>query len=117
MLRIVVEAGLESLIIIENDKVNRINLTPHDPALLLINHIRDESHRFAIKNHRNKRALKRNTSSLENIIGIGVKKRSTLLNYFGGLQEIKKASIDELQKVVGINHKLATKIQETLQNS
>jgi excinuclease ABC subunit C len=38
------------------------------------------------------------------------------LNYFGGLQEIEKASIDELQKVVGINHKLATKIQETLQN-
>ena len=80
------KAGLESLITIENDKVNRINLTPHDPALLLINHIRDESHRFAIKNHRNKRAVKRNTSSLENIKGIGVKKRSALLNYFGGLQ-------------------------------
>jgi len=111
------KAGLESLITIENDKVNRINLTPHDPALLLINHIRDESHRFAIKNHRHKRALKRNTSSLENIKGIGVKKRSTLLNYFGGIQEIEKASIDELQKVVGINHILATKIQETLQNN
>jgi excinuclease ABC subunit C len=111
------KAGLESLITIENDKVNRIRLTPYDPALLLINHIRDESHRFAIKNHRNKRALKRNTSSLENIIGIGVKKRSALLNYFGGLQEIEKASIDELQKVVGINHTLATKIQETLQNN
>jgi len=108
------KSGLESLITNENDKVNRINLTPHDPALLLINHIRDESHRFAIKNHRNKRAVKRNTSSLENIKGIGVKKRSALLNYFGGLQEIKNASIDELKKVVGINLKLATKIQETL---
>jgi len=84
------KAGLESLIIIENDKVNRINLSPHDPALLLINHIRDESHRFAIKNHRHKRALKRNTSSLENVKGIGVNKRRVLLNYFGGLQEIKK---------------------------
>jgi len=111
------KSGLESLITIENDKVNRINLTPHDPALLLINHIRDESHRFAIKNHRKKRAVKRNTSFLENVEGIGVKKRSALLNYFGGLQEIEKASIDELQKVVGINHKLATKIQETLQNN
>jgi len=111
------KSGLESLITIENDKVNRINLAPHDPALLLINHIRDESHRFAIKNHRHKRALKRNTSFLENVEGIGVKKRSALLNYFGGLQEIEKASIDELQKVVGINHKLATKIQETLQNN
>ena len=111
------KAGLESLITIENDKVNRINLTPHDPALLLINHIRDESHRFAIKNHRNKRAVKRNTSSLENIKGIGAKKRSALLNYFGGLQEIKNSSIDELQKVIGINYKLATKIQETLKNN
>ena len=108
------KAGLETLITIENDKVNRINLAPHDPALLLINHIRDESHRFAIKNHRRKRALKRNTSPLENVKGIGVNKRRALLNYFGGLQEIKNTSIDELQKVVGINHKLATKIQETL---
>jgi len=111
------KAGLETLITIENDKVNRINLAPYDPALLLINHIRDESHRFAIKNHRHKRDLRRNTSPLENIKGIGVKKRSDLLNYFGGLQEIEKASIDELQKVVGINHILATKIQETLQNN
>jgi len=111
------KAGLETLITIENNKVNRINLAPHDPALLLINHIRDESHRFAIKKHRHKRAVKRNTSSLENVKGIGIKKRKTLLNYFGGLQEIEKASIDELQKVVGINYKLATKIQETLQNN
>jgi len=111
------KAGLESLITIENDKVNRINLSPHDPALLLINHIRDESHRFAIKNHRKKRAISRNTSLLEKVEGIGVKKRRALLNYFGGLQEIKNASIDELQKVVGINYKLATKIQETLINN
>ena len=111
------KAGLETLITIVNDQVNRINLAPHDPALLLINHIRDESHRFAIKNHRKKRAVKRNTSFLENVEGIGVKKRRALLNYFGGLQEIKNASIDELQKVVGINYKLATKIQETLINN
>ena len=108
------KAGLETLITIENDKVNRINLAPHDPALLLINHIRDESHRFAIKNHRKKRAVKRYTSSIENVKGIGVNKRRALLSYFGGLQEIKNASVDELQKVVGINYKLATKIQETL---
>jgi len=111
------KAGLETLVTIENGKVNRINLAPHDPALLLINHIRDESHRFAINNHRKKRASNRNTSFLENIEGIGVKKRRALLNYFGGLQEIKKSSIDELQKVVGINYKLATKIQETLKNN
>ena len=111
------KSGLESLITIVNNKVNRINLAPYDPALLMINHIRDESHRFAIKNHRKKRALKRNTSFLENVEGIGVKKRRALLNYFGGLQEIHNASIDELQKVVGINYKLATKIQEKLINN
>jgi len=110
------KSGLETLITIENGSVNRINLAPHDPALLLINQIRDESHRFAIKNHRKKRASKRNTSFLENVQGIGIKKRKALLNYFGGLQEIKNSSIDELQKVVGINLKLATKIQETLKN-
>jgi len=51
---------------------------------------------------------------LESIKGVGVNKRSALLNYFGGFQEIENASIDELQKVVGINYKLATKIKETL---
>ena len=108
------KAGLETLITIENDKVKRISLSPFDPALLLINHIRDESHRFAIKNHRKKRAKKRTKSSLESIKGVGVNKRSTLLNHFGGIQEIKNASVDELQKVVGINYKLATKIRESL---
>ena len=108
------KAGLETLIIVENDKVKKISLSPFDPALLLINHIRDESHRFAIKNHRKKRAKKRTQSSLESIKGIGVNKRSALLNHFGGIQEIENASVDELQKVVGINYKLATKIRGSL---
>ena len=107
------KAGLETLITVEDEKVKKITLPPYDPALLLINHIRDESHRFAIKNHRKKRAKKRTKSSLELIKGIGLSKRSALLNYFGGLQEIQKASVDELQKVVGINSKLATKINES----
>jgi len=107
------KAGLETLITVENDKVKRISLPPFDPALLLINHIRDESHRFAIKNHRKKRAKKRTQSSLESIKGVGVNKRSALLNHFGGIQEIENASVDELQKVVGINYKLATKIRES----
>jgi excinuclease ABC subunit C len=77
---------------------------------MLINHIRDESHRFAIKNHRLKRGKKRTTSPLENIKGVGKLRRSALLNYFGGLQEVKNASIDEMQKVTGINLALATKI-------
>jgi len=108
------KAGLETLITVENDKVKRISLPPFDPALLLINHIRDESHRFAIKHHRKKRAKKRTQSTLESIKGVGVNKRSALLNHFGGIQEIENASVDELQKVVGINYKLATKIRESL---
>ena len=108
--------GLETLIIIEDDKVRRINLPPHDPALLLINHIRDESHRFAITNHRKKRAKRLNTSPLEAVKGIGAKKRTALLNHFGGLQEVIKASSAEIQKVAGINETLAAKILETLKN-
>ena len=107
------KAGLETLITVEDDKVKKITLPPYDPALLLINHIRDESHRFAIKNHRKKRSKKRTQSSLELIGGIGLSKRSALLNHFGGLQEVQNASVDELQKVVGINSKLATKINES----
>ena len=53
-------------------------------------------------------------AAIQHVKGIGVNKRKALLNYFGGLQEIKNTSIDELKKVVGINLKLATKIQETL---
>ena len=107
------KAGLETLITVEDEKVKKISLPPFDPALLLINHIRDESHRFAIKNHRKKRAKKRTTSSLELIKGVGINKRSALLNHFGGLQEVQNASVDELQKVVGINSKLAIKINQS----
>ena len=107
------KAGLETLITVEDEKVKKITLSPFDPALLLINHIRDESHRFAIKNHRKKRAKKRTTSYLELIKGVGINKRSALLNHFGGLQEVQNASVDELQKVVGINSKLAIKINQS----
>jgi len=107
------KAGLETLITVEDEKVKKITLPPYDPALLLINHIRDESHRFAIKNHRLKRAKKRTISSLELIEGVGLIKRSAILNYFGGLQEVQNASVDELQKVVGINSKLAIKINQS----
>ena len=111
------KAGLETLITVEDSQVNKINLAPHDPALMLVNHIRDESHRFAIKNHRLKRSKKRTTSPLEAITGVGKLRRSALLNYFGGLQEIKNASIDEIQKVNGINLALATKIAQSLNSS
>ncbi|MCH9645488.1 MAG: excinuclease ABC subunit UvrC [Proteobacteria bacterium] len=111
------KAGLETLIMVDHGQVRKINLPPHDPALMLVNHIRDESHRFAIKNHRLKRSKKRTTSPLEAIPGVGKLRRAALLNYFGGLQEIKQASVDEIQKVHGINLALATKIVEMLNSS
>ncbi len=104
--------GLETLILVKDGKTQKINLPPHDQALILINHIRDEAHRFAIKNHRQKRAKKRTTSALEDIQGIGKTRRVALLNHFGGLQEIEKASAEEIVKVKGISHKLADKIAE-----
>jgi len=108
------KAGLETLIMVNEGKTQKINLPPHDQALMLVNHIRDESHRFAIKHHRKKRAKKRQTSPLENIEGIGKLRRTALLNYFGGLQEIQKASCDEIIKVDGISKALADKIVEKL---
>ncbi|SMM99423.1 Excinuclease ABC subunit C [uncultured Candidatus Thioglobus sp.] len=106
------KAGLETLIMVKDGKTQKINLPPHDQALMLINHIRDESHRFAIKNHRQKRGKKRTTSPLESILGVGKLRRAALLNYFGGLQEIQKASQDEIAKVSGISMALADKIVE-----
>jgi excinuclease ABC subunit C len=108
------KAGLETLIMLEKGEVKKINLPPHDSALRLVNHIRDESHRFAIKNHRQKRGKKRTTSLLEEVEGVGKKRRTALLNYFGGLQELRTASTQEIQKVVGISSDLATKIVEKL---
>lgn len=105
------KAGLETLIILDdNNKKQKINLPPNHLALLLINQIRDEAHRFAIQSHRKKRTKTRQTSILENIPGIGRKKRSALFNYFGGLEEVKSASIDEICKVKNISKTLAERI-------
>lgn len=89
-------------------------LPPDSPALHLIQRIRDEAHRFAITGHRGRRARARNTSSLEEIGGLGPKKRRELLRQFGGLQGIKAAGIDDLVKVHGISRTLAEKIYNEL---
>lgn len=91
-----------------------LNLPPDSHALHLIQQIRDEAHRFAITAHRNRRDKKRRTSSLESIPGIGAKRRRELLNYFGGIQAVNRASLEELAKVPGISQALAERIYASL---
>jgi excinuclease ABC subunit C len=91
-----------------------INLPPDSFALHLIQQIRDEAHRFAITAHRKRRAKRSKKSSLENIPGIGMKRRQMLLKHFGGLQGVLKASVEDLTKVPSINRQLAQKIYENL---
>lgn len=104
--------GLEVLYL--NDAAHEFTLPGNSPALHLIQQIRDESHRFAITGHRARRGKARRTSTLEEVAGIGPKRRRELLNHFGGLQELSRASAEEIAKAPGISKKLAELIYATL---
>ena len=107
------KAGLEKLIF----GTQEISLPEHSPALHLLQHIRDESHRFALNAHRKKRHKASISSSLTNIPGIGVKRHQALLRRFGGLRELAAASVEEIAKVQGISLELANKIKMLLEKS
>jgi len=104
------KAGYEEII---DENYDILPIKMDSPALLLIQQIRDEAHRFAITGHRKARAKRRNTSRLETIPGIGSKRRQLLLNKFGGLQGVQAAGIEELIQIKGINRETAQVIYDT----
>lgn len=106
------KAGLETLILAGSHET--IPMNADQPGLHLIQHIRDESHRFAIAGHRNRRQKIKTTSTIESIPGVGAKRRQALLKYMGGLQGLKKASQEEIQKVPGISVQMAEIIYDHL---
>lgn len=106
------KAGFETLYL--NDVAHEFTLKGDSPALHLIQQIRDEAHRFAITGHRARRGKTRRTSTLEGVAGVGPTRRRELLKHFGGLQELTRASAEEIAKAPGISKKLAESIYANL---
>lgn len=94
-----------------------LSLPASSPALHLIQHVRDEAHRFAVAGHRSRRARARKNSVLQSISGIGAKRRQCLLREFGGLQGVANAGIADLVRVRGISHELARSVYEAFRRS
>lgn len=104
--------GLETLIV--SGETQPVHLSQESPALHLIQQIRDEAHRFAITAHRQRRSKARTTSVLEEIPGLGPKRRQMILKQFGGLQQVARAGVEDLANLPGISVQLAQKIYDTL---
>ncbi|MED5410943.1 MAG: excinuclease ABC subunit UvrC [Pseudomonadota bacterium] len=110
-------AGQETLYIDTEVGFREVAIPSDSPGLHLLQQIRDEAHRFAITGHRQRRAKARKKSVLEEIPGLGPKRRRELLKHFGGQQEIRNASEADIAKVIGISKKLAETIYAYLHNN
>ena len=104
--------GMEELIVESEER--SLELAPSHPGLHLIQQIRDEAHRFALVGHRARRGKARTTSMLNEIPGIGAKRRQALLSAFGGLRGVQAAAVDDIAKVAGISRPLAERIYRHL---
>lgn len=109
------KAGFETLI--DGETGVEMRVRGDDPALHLIQQIRDEAHRFAIGGHRGRRDKARKQSTLEGIPGVGAKRRRELLRHFGSASGVRNASVEELRKITGISESLAQAIYDHLHSA
>ncbi len=103
--------GEEKLYLPERDET--VILPPDSVALHLLQQIRDEAHRFAITGHRTRRGKARQRSQLDDVPGLGPKRRQNILKQFGGLKAVSRAGVDDLARVPGISRELAQRVYDT----
>ncbi|RLK50329.1 excinuclease ABC subunit C [Alkalispirillum mobile] len=102
----------EETLILSDEAGRSVTLGPDSPALQLLQQVRDEAHRFAIAGHRNQRGKARSRSALEDIPGLGPKRRQALLRHFGGVKAIARAGVEDLARTPGISRALAEKVYD-----